>query len=340
MSPDRTPAVLANYPFLHEAKEYIRDKGPDPESLLKGWGEMKNRALERVIQSLKNGKVANRSYNDLIDIEDELFSYPVARLLVSCVEDNYLVRRYALAEAERVAERMKTEDMDTVLDIGGSLGVPAEEGSGGVFVHFIDYLENTSGLRASEWKLVNQDLRDGRVLLSLNSYRRLLKERVMQEVLEGLPVTVTDPDLLSHFRDYITKITSTLEEFREGAEFTDMGHVEPELFPPCIKHMLSEMREGINLSHDARFSLTAFLHKIGLDKEGILNLFHESPDFREDLALYQIEHIIGDISGTEYTPPGCDLMITVGICYSPDNLCKREWMKHPLTYYSVKKREG
>ncbi len=331
-------ADLANYPFLDDAKHYIKENGPDPEKLLEGWGEMKNRAQERVLQSLKEGKVSNRALSDKILMEDELFSYPVARMLVSCIADNYLIRRYSLGEAERAAERLKGEDREIVLALGEELGIPAVPEGERVFVHFIDYLENTVNLKVSEWKLINQDLRQGWILLPISRYVRILKETIMLDIVRDLPITVTDPDLLAHFSEHINKIQSALNVFRADTDRLDMGRVEPGLFPPCIRYLVAQIKEGVNLSHDARFALTSFLHKTGLGKEEIISVFRESPDFREDLALYQIEHIIGEISGTEYTPPGCDHMITTGLCYKPDELCNRDWMTHPLTYYSVKKR--
>ncbi len=331
---------MAHYPFLDDAKDYIRERGPDPERLLEGWGDMKNRAQERVIQAVKEGKVLGRYLDDDIMKEDELFSYPVARMLVSCIADNYLIRRYALGEAERVADRLKLEDKEVLLALGEELRVPGIPRGDRIDVHFIDYLENTANLKTSGWKLVNQDLRKGRVLLPVSRYIRILKERVMNDMIDGLPIAVTDPDLLDNFRAHINKVQEALDEFRAETDRLDLGRVEPGLFPPCIRHLLAQIKEGVNISHDARFSLTAFMHKSGLGKGEIISVFSESPDFREDLALYQIEHIIGEISGTEYTPPGCDLMLTTGLCHNPDELCGRDWMTHPLTYYSVRKREG
>jgi DNA primase large subunit len=54
------------------------------------------------------------------------------------------------------------------------------------------------------------------------------------------------------------------------------------------------------------------------------------------LARYQVEHITGKISGTEYTPPNCDTLKSNNICFQPDGLCKKTWMIHPLIYYKYK----
>jgi hypothetical protein len=52
-----------------------------------------------------------------------------------------------------------------------------------------------------------------------------------------------------------------------------------------------------------------------------------------------VEHISGNISSTKYTPPECNTMRTYGLCVNMDSLCNRDWMKHPLIYYRVKRRD-
>ena len=57
-----------------------------------------------------------------------------------------------------------------------------------------------------------------------------------------------------------------------------------------------------------------------------------------DVTEYQIEHITGTTSPTEYTPPECSTMKSYGVCPGGDALCHQEWMTHPLKYYRYKAR--
>ena len=328
---------MANYPFLDDAKRYISEEGPGLERLLDELDEVVIRGENRVLEAIEHGKVNSRSLDDDIAREDELFSYPVARMLVSCIADNFLIRRYALGEAERISEQLGSEEPEDILKLGDELGIKGSIKGDTVCIYFIDYLENTVNLKGTSWKLVNQDMREGYVLISLSRYIRIIKEKVMLDIIDELPLPVND-EILMEFSQQIDMIQNKLNTSRANIEKLDFGRVESGLFPPCMKYMLAQQKEGVNLPHDARFALTAFLHKVGLDEDGILSLFSESPDFRADLATYQIQHIIGEISGDGYTPPGCDWMKTNGVCYNPDSLCERDWMNHPLTYYSVKKR--
>jgi DNA primase large subunit len=103
-----------------------------------------------------------------------------------------------------------------------------------------------------------------------------------------------------------------------------------------MKELLDMMKKGQNVPHVGRFALTSFLHTIGMSNDEIIAVFSSSPDFKEQLARYQIDHITGKSSGVEYLPPECSTMKTQGVCFNPDSLCKRKWLHHPLTYYSAK----
>ena len=63
---------------------------------------------------------------------------------------------------------------------------------------------------------------------------------------------------------------------------------ELEVYPPCIRTMMNEIKAGRNITHSARFALAAFLLNIGLSVEEVLEIFKLSPDYRDDIARYQV----------------------------------------------------
>ncbi len=331
----------ARYPFLEESKDYIKEEGPSFEELLNDriWGEARRRGKKRVLQALEKGRVLGRDIEDEVEQEEELFSYPIARMLVSSVGDNYLVKRYVLAESEKITDDISREDDDKILKIASRLGFDADKDGSHFTLHFSDYLESTERLKSPGWKLVNQDLREGLVYLEKDKFIRTIKEKVSEIISDGLPAPTSDL-ILENFASELEEIEESLESIKTDIEEVDMGEVETELFPPCIKKLLAGQKSGENLSHEGRFALTAYLKKVGLSEEEIVEIFKEAPDFDIDLASYQIQHIIGEISGTEYTPPGCGTMKTNGICFDPDSLCEQEWMNHPLSYYRIKKKDS
>ncbi len=100
------------------------------------------------------------------------------------------------------------------------------------------------------------------------------------------------------------------------------------MFPPCIKHLIAELKQGKHLSHHERFAVATFLINIGTDVEYVLNLMRYSPDFNEKIARYQVEHLAG-LRGArkKYLVYSCDKMKSLGICVAECGT------KNPLQYY-------
>jgi len=64
-----------------------------------------------------------------------------------------------------------------------------------------------------------------------------------------------------------------------------------------------------------------------------MRLFATAPDFKEAYTRYQVEHITGKTSSTQYSPPKCDTLVSSGVCPGPNALCRQ--IRHPLSYYRV-----
>jgi len=291
-----------------------------------------------VLEALKDSRISESPFISESEALQEILSYVVSRILVSCINDFFLTRRYALAEAVLMNERLHNETRDEINTVAGELGISADiddTASGDIRIHVTDYLKHSTGFKSAEWKLVNQDLNDGYVALSSRRMIRLLQHAVQVKIESELPLPVND-DIMKVYAGDINEIKSLIGSMKKDYQVKDFGKLDLERLPPCMKQILAMMQAGENLSHIARFSITAFLHTVGVSDEEILKLFGQSPDFDTSIARYQVEHISGSGSGTEYVPPGCGKMKSYGICYNPDRLCGYDLMTHPLTYYRVK----
>ncbi len=328
---------LAMYPFLPEAVARIRSDGLSLEDLM-ALDVPRRAGYERVLEALENGFIDEHPMQREEDAYTELLSYPVGRMLVSCVGDNYLVRRYAVAEAKAASRRFMGEDLGFLILVAGHYGLDVEA-DGGLRLPFPQFLAATRSIRAKEWKLVNQALEDGHVLLTRHRFIRILEERIRQRIEEELPLPV-NREILAAFKEEAGALKSLLKEKKRRYQADEIAHVSITNLPPCMQHLLAMVQNGENVPHMGRFALTAFLNHIGLDSDAIFRIYSTFPDFDERQTRYQIDHITGVISGTEYTPPECSTMVSYGICYNPDDLCAQDWMKHPLTYYRTKARRA
>lgn len=343
-------AQLAKYPFLPEARRYVAETGFTLADLLgdAAHGRSRARAADRLWQSLDAGEVEDANLGSATAAEVELFSYPLARALVAQVGDNYLNNRFAVAESKLVRKRLKDEESPVVKEVAAGLGLAFEDPADGasfVRTHFLEYLRHAP-TRQSEWKLVNQTLDQGYVALTRHNAVRLVEEALRNRLVEELGDVAKPGKAVDRtFSSELNRVRMKLAELAARRERYEVSEVVLEVFPPCMTQIWEGIKAHVNVPHMGRFAIVAFLHKLDMNAEQILEFFQAVPDFDASKSRYQIEHITGQIGGsTEYTPPSCQTMATYGICPldDRDELCFK--INHPLTYYRraywARKRRG
>ena len=329
--------LAARYPFLKESAKYLKDQGVTLDSLIssRAYESARLRGRDRVLEVLDGNVIQDHSMANEIEATIELLSYPVARMIVSAVADPMFVKRYAIAEAKRARRWLKNADLDFVIGAADELGFKVAKEDGSLAISFTDFLRYSSGMRSKEWKLINQSVKSGKVLLNSYKVTRLIEQLIADRIASELPLEVND-EIINAFSSTAGGIRLALEEEKKSRQTKDMGKVSIVRFPPCMRKLLSMMQAGENVPHSGRFALVTFLHALGMESEDILHIFSTAPDFDESKAVYQIKHIVGETSGTEYTTPECSTMKSYGTCHDPDSLCNQEWMTHPLKYYRAK----
>jgi DNA primase large subunit len=333
-----TKEDFVKYPFIDEAIKYVKDLGIEIDELENiEYAEIISRAKNRIKEGLENAEIKPERMQDEVD----LFSYSVALVIVTLVDNERVKNRYALAESKRAQKILRNEsDFDKVIDIAENTfkwnlrktnGLNNNQCSYGL--SFNDYLKNSVSMIDSRWKLVNRDLYHGYVSISRQEICRLLQEEVRIRILENLKKKRVGITSLQPTVDEIKKIAGNLQSTTYKKFKAEEMNIDA--FPPCIKSLNETLRSGGNLSHMGRFTLTSFLINIGLDENKVLKIFEEVMDFDEKKALYQIEHIAGTKGGRiKYKPPKCDTLKTHGLCINSDEICKG--IKHPISYYDLK----
>ncbi len=323
---------ISDYPFTQEATEAVRGLGYSLESLLEkpSFKTVRGRAAERVAGAVSDTIPEGRASTEAEHLT-ELLSYPLARVMVSCLGDPILLRRYALAEAKLANRRMQGEKEGLIM-LASDLGLNLQ-GPGPWKIYFAEYIRAAHRMHSPKWKLTNRDLVDGYLTVTEVELKRILEEVIREKVLKGLPTPV-DEKVCQSLEEYLRPIRAELEIIR-ARQKVDLGAVEEGAFPPCIRKMMSEVAKGINLAHSARFALVSFLLQINMSPDEVIALFNTSPDFDQERTRYQVEHIAG-ATGTQYKPPACATMATYGNCPGEDDLCRK--IRHPLSYYERRAR--
>ena len=334
---------LAKYPFSPQAAEYIKLLDLKIENLANP--ELKpilDRAESRMEEALLNNppEVSYRARDEDVEIP----SFPVAVMMAAGTNNDYVRRRYALAEARRAYNLLRLEDERKILDITSSVKWRIKKpkrtvGSRGYnfALYFVDFLENAKYFREKEWKLINKAMEDGWVYLTKQEVARLLQEEVRKHVEGKLQVRVRSmlPENVIERVDRLVKVyASRIGKVRFEELPKDAVNAA---FPPCIRQLYDDAAAGRHLSHIGRFALVSFLLRVGIPPEKVIDLFRSSADFNERMTRYQVEHIAGARgSRTRYNPPRCDTLRTHGVCPGTDDLCKN--LRSPLVYYRRKLR--
>lgn len=327
--------TLARFPFLSDTKEWLASDGIGLEDIFSdpGHAGVWNRATARVLQALQGG-IEPGPMTGVREELDELLSYPAASILVSLIDDDYLTRRYVLGEAELFSSRLAVSPATLRSHIATDLGLKVLEGRR---IAMVDYIRATRRLKASEWKLVHQDLDHGEVHLDARRLARVLQNVFHDRLEEKLPGPVA-AEWSETLADHLDIIRLALEVRKARIKPVELGAADQEAFPPCMRHILSDLQEGTNVAHSGRFSIVTFLREVGMDYDGIIGLFSQAPDFSEERSRYQIMHIIGDSTGRPYSVPVCKTLQTLHLCQGADNLCAKDWLKHPMQYYRARMR--
>ncbi|WP_440772205.1 DNA primase regulatory subunit PriL [Natronorubrum sp. DTA28] len=327
----------ARYPFLEAARDAVATEAVDLATVVEQDEAVVDRARERVVAALEDGETGEPRREARV----ELLSYPVARVLVSMVEENILVRKYARAEAATAYDRFTADleettelksvestglDLETLLsefDLHGDV----RETPDGYRIDVGTYLPLAEDCWDDEWRLVNRALADGEVPVSEAELLVLLQEAIRSRIEEGLPFDVPDV-IATALEDEEAKIREVLADLELTRE---IDTVVPDLFPPCMKALLDQIQKGEHLPHHSRFAITAFLANIGMTTDEIVDLYRVNSSFGEEMTRYQTDHIRGDSSPTEYSAPSCATMQSYGDCVNKDDLCER--IPHPMAYY-------
>ena len=361
-------ALDAKYPFFATAREAVADAAVSLPELVE-------RARERVERALMDGTIASESgafpAESAYDVQAELLSYPIARILVSLLDSEPAIEKYAAAEAataiDRIREDLATDDelrststptvaLDDVLaefdladavrpeslrsDVGaaGATATGSESGTGRDPEHYWiavgPYLRLTSPSWGESWRLVNRALADGEVRVSREELLDALEAAVEDRVREGLPFELAAGEgIAAELESGVADLKRLLSE-RTYAGPVDV--VAPDLFPPCMRNLIEKAERGTDLSPPESFALMAFLVGIGMSPDEVVAFCADTSLDAEGIR-YQTEYLSDD-RGSQYPPPTCETLANYGICHNEAD--HMQVAADPLAYYEQRVAEA
>jgi len=123
----------------------------------------------------------------------------------------------------------------------------------------------------------------------------------------------------------------------KASEAINLVGAEESDWPPCMRKIIADLANGVNVNHFGRVFLASISAKLALPEESCIGFFRGAPDFNESTTTYQVNHVYNG----EYTPASCGKLKVNHNCPvlpGDDRLCDISWMDHPLKYIRATQR--
>ncbi len=288
-----------------------------------------------------NGLIKKYANNEKYNVSMSQNAFAITLWTLKAINQNALTSRFIIDQRDvteynlTVEGKKENENISTYCNM---LGIEVSIVDNLFKTPFEFFISNNKKISGYKYRLIYQKLESGYVYLEMDQLIHILREYFVKKIMD-IYNKINKNSAQTIFRQYGDKIENYRETFKEinTKNQINLGDVDFSIFPPCIKAYITEIRDGGNPSHMARLTLATFLHHIGMPNEDIVKTFKGTADFDENSATYQINHLTGKISGTEYSPPKCATLRSNHLCYmGDDKLCPK--IKHPLQYYEVKKK--
>ncbi|MHB8351279.1 MAG: hypothetical protein ACYDFT_01070 [Thermoplasmata archaeon] len=347
-------ALFAGYPFLPGAETLAEELAVSLRGLLEEAALAPARELGRTrVRAALDDPRAVVALPDLdrADDAEKFLSFQYARVLLSALPAPGPIRRWAVFEAKRASGRLAVAGPEELLEVAMRLGLGFTREEGGIAVPVTDYVKLAAPIREGAFRLSQQAVRRGQVVVPVARAARLVEEGVRRQL--GVPVPLApeaQQEITAREGPFLGEIAERVPAPQARGSFRAEG-LDPSGFAPCVRKMRRTLAEGENLSHTGRFALAAFLHRIGADAETIVDAYRNAPDFEEGITRYQVEHITRHNDGEGYMPPDCETLRTHGLCVregdpsaprpedrARDPLCFSPELRNPLTYYRIRAR--
>lgn len=320
-------AVAARYPFLSTARAAVEEADVDLGAVVRADDSpIIEHAVERIEGAIRDGRVPDPA----ADPERELLSYPMARVLVSLVNEPVLTDRYALAEARRAMDLLASDQETAGLRSTGTESLTREdllaeleladrivEAGDGHTLAVTTFLGLTSDLRDSSWRLVERRLAEGRVRIDTDELDVLLREAVRHRVRSDLPLEVPE-EIADELAAQVDAIVGLLADVRLP---TDIDVVSPAQFPPCLAALVDRIRGGESVRPIERFTVVSFLCAIGLAADELPAFLAVDSTSDERTLEYMASHVCGESSATAYPPPSCETLEALDVCVDVEDRC-------------------
>ena len=303
----------AKYPFLPEAAMHIRDQGFTIEQF--GTDSDLKGIIGKAYQRIRIAADGKKYKSEEGKLDEEIFSFLMAVILLKQSGSGVLTSKFVMAESIRAERHLETDLANSrgryawrvIRMIENLFSVKVLRQGGDILIPVQDYVRRSVLFHEIPWKLVNRRVSNGKVLLTPREAARLVRPELNEYITKRIRSAST-PQVLPNFEEPVRDLVSHARQFRtERVVSTE--------YPPCIKHAIKVLADGVNLPHSGRFMLASYLLSRGQTVEQVAPLFKNAPDYNERVTMYQLKQIAGK-GEKGYTCPSCSKIKSNDLCFA------------------------
>ena len=150
-----------------------------------------------------------------------------------------------------------------------------------------DFVEVCPSITGSRWRLPNCELSDGWIRLhdekgysSKNKVARLLRERIKQSIVNDASQKQKDitPELEVQLAEHIGMVVGLMAS--KQSEAISLVTAGEDDWPPCMKQIIGELSQGVNVNHYGRLFLASMARTLGLPTTNCVDFSDMPPTFQ------------------------------------------------------------
>ena len=291
-------SILAKYPFLKQGSVYMSNFDLDEMLTADGMKKIRNAAVTRLEEAAAGMEHRPGDNPDL-----EILSFFLAAILLNAANAKYLTGRFAEWEGKSVKNSLKREDDRMLAKIYREVtGIVPKKSGKNFLIYVHDFLTRSQIFHDKSWKLVNQDVLGGYVILNKKDTTRLIQKEISLQIKNRI-MSAPKPkiDAINELKSHVETMEQNIRP--QSRQVGGLTHI-----PPCVRDAERVMKNGENLSHRGRMLVGTFYLKKEKPVQEIVELFANVPDFDRDVTEYQLEHL------RKYSCQSCMNLESLGLC--------------------------